>query len=88
MSNSFASIGLLLDSALYGLPPGYYEEYVDRVSAVTLEQANAAVSERISETNLLVSVVGTEGQIGEAVRKAVPDLTSTEVVAFDADPYA
>ena len=55
---------------------------------MTLEQANAAVSERLSETNLLVSVVGTEAQIGEAVRKAVPDLTSTEVVAFDSDPNA
>ncbi len=81
-------VGLLLDSALYGLPPGYYEHYLERVSQVTLEQANAAVAERLSETDLLVSVVGTEAQIGDAVRKVVPDLASTEVVAFDADPSA
>jgi zinc protease len=79
-------VGLLLDSALYGLPAGYYEDYIERVSAVTLDEANAAVAERLSERDLLVSVVGTAAQIGDAVRAAVPDLASSEVVAFDADP--
>jgi zinc protease len=78
-------VGLLLDSALYGLPAGYYENYVEHVKAVTLEQANASVRARLSEQDLLVSVVGTASQIGDAVKAAIPDLASSEVVAFDAE---
>ena len=52
-------VGLLLDSALYGLPAGYYEEYIERIKAITLEAANASVVERVSEDDLLVTVVGT-----------------------------
>ncbi|RYZ03900.1 MAG: insulinase family protein [Myxococcales bacterium] len=79
-------VGLLLDSALYDLPPGYYEEYIERIKAVTLEQANAAVRKRLSEDDLLVTVVGTAGQIIEPVKAAIPNLASSEVVPFDAEP--
>jgi zinc protease len=79
-------VGLLLDSALYGLPDGYYENYIERVQGVTLEAANASVVERLSEDNLLVTVVGTAAQIGDAVRTAVPNLAASEVVAYDAEP--
>ena len=79
-------VGLLLDSALYGLPAGYYENYIERVKSVTLEAANASVVRRLSEDDLLVTVVGTASQIGDAVRAAVPGLASSEVVAFDAEP--
>lgn len=78
-------VGLLLDSALYGLPPGYYENYVEQIKGITLEQANASVQKRLSEQDLLVSVVGTAAQIGDAVKAAIPDLSSSEVVAFDAE---
>jgi len=79
-------VGLLLDSALYGLPAGYYEDYIDRIKAVTLEQANAAVVKRLSEDDLRVTVVGTAAQIGDAVKAAVPNLASSEIVPFDAEP--
>jgi zinc protease len=79
-------VGLLLDSALYGLPDGYYENYIERVQGVTLEAANASVVERLSEDDLLVTVVGTAAQIGEAVRTAVPNLATSEVVAYDTEP--
>jgi zinc protease len=79
-------VGLLLDSALYGLPAGYYEEYIDRIKAVTLEQANAAVQKRLSEEDLLVTVVGTAAQLIEPVKAAIPNLASSEVVPFDAEP--
>lgn len=78
-------VSLKLDELLYDLPPDYHERYTERVEAVTLEQANAAVSERISERDLLVVVVGTEREIGGAVRDAIDDLASVEVVPFDAD---
>ena len=79
-------VGLLLDSALYGLPDGYYEDYIERVKSVTLEAANASVVLRLSEDDLLVTVVGTAAQIGDAVRAAVPNLATSEVVAYDAEP--
>jgi hypothetical protein len=41
---------------------------------------------RLSEDDLLITVVGTASQIGDAVRAAVPGLTSSEVVAFDTEP--
>lgn len=79
-------VGLELDSALYELPPGYYEDYVARVKTVTWEQANEAVKRRLSEEDLLVTVVGTAAQIGEAVRGAIPGLATSEVVPFDSEP--
>jgi zinc protease len=79
-------VGLLLDSALYGLPPGYYEDYIERIKSITLEQANASVVRRLSEADLLVTVVGTAAQIIEPVKAAIANLASSEVVAFDTEP--
>jgi len=79
-------VGLLLDSALYGLPAGYYENYIERIKGVSLEAANASVVERLSEDDLLVTVVGTASQIGDAIKSAIPNLASTEVVPYDTEP--
>jgi len=77
-------VGLELDQTLYGLPEGYYSRYLQRVQSVTLEQANAAVQNRLSDENLLITVVGTESLMGASVRDSVANLASSEVVAFDA----
>lgn len=79
-------VGLLLDSALYDLPEGYYESYTERVKAITLDQANAAIGHRLSEDDLRITVVGTASQIGDPIRTAVSGLAESEVVAFDAEP--
>lgn len=79
-------VGLELDTELYGLPAGYYTEYIERIKAVTLDAANAAVVERISEDNLRIAVVGTAAQIEDKVRAAIPNLASSEIVPFDAEP--
>jgi zinc protease len=76
-------IGMKLDAELYGLPAGYYERYLEHLKAVTLEQANQAVRERLSVENLLITVVGTESAVGGAVREAIPRLGSSEVVKYD-----
>ena len=76
-------VGLALDQALYDLPEDYYSRYLERVQAVTLEQANAALQNRLSDQDLLITVVGTESVIGEPVRSAVENLASSEVVPFD-----
>ncbi len=76
-------VGLLLDSALYDLPPGYHTGYLDAIKAVTREAANRAVRERISSDNLVLTVVGTEPVIGDGVRSAVANLKHHEVVPYD-----
>ena len=78
-------VGLALDSVLYDLPPGYYENYLARVRAVTLDDVNAALRARIPERDLLIVVVGTAADIRDAVERAIPELSHTEVVRFDAD---
>lgn len=76
-------VGLELDQALYDLPSNYYSAYLERVQAVTLEEANLSVKDRLSTEDLLVVVVGTESGIGSAVRGAIEGLGSAEVVPFD-----
>ncbi len=78
-------VSLKLDELLYGLPAGYHDRYTERVEAVTLDQANAAVRQRIDPENLLLVVVGTESAIGGQVREAIDGLAHSEVVPFDAD---
>lgn len=74
-----------LDVDLFDLPADYHDKYVDNVQGVTLDQANAAIRERVSTDDLVVSVVGTHAEIGEAVASAVPGLAKVEVVAYDAE---
>lgn len=74
---------LAIDQILYELPPGYQTGYLDRVSAITLDQVNAALRERISPKNLVITVVGTHKDLGASIREAIGDLTDEEVVPFD-----
>lgn len=78
-------VGLKLDELVYDLPPRYYAEYLERVRAVTLEQVNASIPARIPTRDLLITVVGTESEIGDAVRGAIDGLDQHDVVPFDAD---
>lgn len=71
-----------LDAQLFGLPEGYYERYRERVAAVTVEEVNAAIRRRISAENLLVTVVGTESEIGSGVREAIGELSASEVIPY------
>ena len=72
-----------LEAELYGLPPGYHERYLEHVGAVDRAAANAAVRARLSEDDLVIGVVGTHAEIGEAVAKAIPRLASVTVAPFD-----
>lgn len=78
-------VGLALDAELYQLPDGYYTRYVENLRAATLEQANQALRERLSDENLLLSVVGTQDTTLSGVKAAIPNLASTEVVRYDAE---
>jgi zinc protease len=74
-----------LDIDLFDLPSDYHTHYIEHVQSVTLETANLAIQKRVSTEDLVVSVVGTHADIGEAVAKSVPGLTKVEVVAYDAE---
>jgi zinc protease len=78
-------VGLAAESEIYGLPDGYHEEYVDRIQAVTLQQANEAVRTRIDPSSLLVAVVGTAQAVRPALQDAIRDLQSVQIVPFDTD---
>jgi zinc protease len=76
-------VGLALDASLYDLPPGYYEDYLDRVSAVKLEDVNRALAQRIPDQELLIVVVGTAENLRSSLEAKIPNLTATEVVPYD-----
>jgi len=78
-------VGMKLDSNLYGLPAGYYENYLEALRGITLEDANAAVANRLSDENLRIVVVGTESVLGNDVRAAIPRLADSSVVRYDED---
>jgi zinc protease len=78
-------LGLELDELTSDLPRGHYARYVSSVRDVTLEQANRAIQTRLSLDDLTIAVVGTHDAIGDAVQKAIPDLTESRVVPFDRD---
>jgi zinc protease len=74
-----------IDVELLRLPSDYYSGYLEHVKAVTVAGANAAVRKRLHTGNLLVVVVGTAGDIFDAVKAAVPSLSTHAIVPFDAE---
>jgi zinc protease len=76
-------LGQKIERALLDLPDDFHRRYVERVGAVTLDEANKAIQQRISDDNLWVSAVATEGAIGDALRTAIPELQESIVEPFD-----
>lgn len=74
-----------LEAALLDLPAGYHERYLEQIEAVPLGAAALAVRARLSEDDLVVSVVGTYAELGDAIAAAIPRLASVEVLPFDFD---
>ncbi len=72
-----------LEADLYALPEGYHERYVEHVLAVDRAAAHTAVRARLSEDDLVIGVVGTYAEIGDAIAKAIPGLASVTVAPFD-----
>ncbi len=72
-----------LEAELFALPPGYHDQYVEHVQGVELVTANASVKARLSEDDMVIGVVGTHAEIGDAIAKAIPGLASVTVAPFD-----
>jgi len=75
---------LALDAQIYQLPRGYFDEYLARISACTLEEVNAAIKQRLSAEDLLVCVVGTKEAILDEVAASIPRLKNTVVLPHNA----
>jgi zinc protease len=78
-------MSLALDTAMLGLAEDFYERYEERVSAVTLEQANAALKARVDPSRLVIAVVGTAKDLQERILEAVPSVTSVEIIPYDSE---
>jgi zinc protease len=76
-------VQLALDIELMSWPPDYHSGYVEKIKAVELDTANAAVKNRIHPDNLAIVMVGTAAQILDNVKASIPNLASTEVIPFD-----
>ena len=72
---------LALDQKIYHLPPS--STFKERVSAVTVEQVNAALRARLSAENLVIVVLGSKEDLLHQVQDAVAGLASSEVLPFD-----
>ncbi len=70
---------------LFDLPKTYFDDYVERVNAVTADDVNAALRKRLSADNLLVTVVATADTLRASLEDAIPGLLDTRVVPFDGD---
>lgn len=77
--------GKRLTTHLYGLPLDYYASFPEKIAAVSVEAANAAVRRRLSEQDLVIGVYGAYDAWGPAIESAIPQLASTRLVSFDAD---
>lgn len=67
-----AVAGRLWTLALHGLPADWWDGYLQRISAVTVEEAAAAAKELIDPEKLVVVVVGDAGEIEEELEAIAP----------------
>jgi len=77
-----------LDVELLGLPSDYYSRYLERIGAVTAASASEALRAHLQPSNLLVAVVGTASELGEAVKSSIPNLVDSETVPYDLEARA
>lgn len=77
--------GRVLMAAEYGLPADYNETYQDRLTAVTLAEANAAAAKYFRANPLDIVLVGNAAQFRTALKQAFPDASYDEFSAADLD---
>lgn len=78
-------VGLALDAEIFGLPRNHHEEFLAQALSVDKDAIDTALRRRLSPERLLITVVGTHGEIGSDLEKSIPRLTQSEVVPFDRD---
>jgi zinc protease len=68
----------VLTVAHYGLPANYNETYQNRISAVTLQQANAEAAKYFQPANLEIVLAGNAAQFRDNLKREFPDATYEE----------
>jgi len=83
IDTAYKRVRQAVDEEIYGLAADYHTAYVQKILAVTKPEADAALVKRLHPADFVVVVVGTASELKEKIEKAIPGLTSTEVVPFD-----
>jgi zinc protease len=76
-------LGLSLDTELLRLPEDYFSKYEQRVSAITIDEANAALRLRLDPRRLVIAVVGSADALQGQLLSAIANIKSVEVIPFD-----
>ena len=74
-----------IETETLGFPADYYPSLRQRVEAVTVERARAATSAVVRPDDLVVAVLCTVSKTEAAIREALGDGATIEVLAFDDD---
>lgn len=72
-----------LERVMLGLPDDFHARYLERIAAVTVDEANAAVRRRISPRDLWIACVADAGQMRDELAGAAGELVETLVEAVD-----
>jgi zinc protease len=75
----------VLTVAHYGLPANYNETYQNRISAVTLPQANAEAAKYFQPATLEIVLAGNAAQFRDNLKREFPDATYEEFTAAEMD---
>lgn len=70
-----------VEALVHGLPSSFHERFVERVDAVELDAARAAIHRRLSSDDLTIALVATASEVVDTLRPLVDTL---DVVPFDA----
>lgn len=80
-------VGRRIQEILLGLPEDWTERWVAAVEAVTLAEANAAAARVVRPDAAAMTIVCSADAFleGNALVEAIPEITSLDVVSFDAE---
>jgi predicted Zn-dependent peptidase len=71
-----------MDVELLDLPRDYFDRHVERVRAVTLAEANAALRARLSHDDLAIVMVATASEVRDGLA-ALDGVSRVDVIPFD-----
>jgi zinc protease len=75
----------VLTAAHYGLPANYNETYQNRISAVTLPQANTVAAKYFQPATLLIVLAGNAAQFRDNLKREFPDASYEEFTPAEMD---
>lgn len=75
----------VLTAAQYGLPANYNETYQNRVSGVTLQQANTEAAKYFQPATLEIVLAGNAAQFRDNLKREFPDATYEEFTPAEMD---